>query len=166
MDHLEGFGHDERLDERPVRVAFARKAAEQVLKRHGVRQPPVSVTDIAAALGFSLEEAVLRRGLDARMHHSGEAKSIEVAAGTPSVRRRFSIAHELGHFCLGHAHDDGREAEQEANIFAGALLVPANWLRADVRRGVQTDELAARYEVSKEVVFIRLKDSRLLDQAR
>ena len=55
-------------------------------------------------------------------------------------RRNFTIAHEIGHFALGHANTDGavrREPgskndsdEIEANSFAAQLLTPACILRA------------------------------------
>ncbi|HEY3367835.1 MAG TPA: ImmA/IrrE family metallo-endopeptidase [Symbiobacteriaceae bacterium] len=52
-------------------------------------------------------------------------------------RRRFSIAHELGHYLL-HRHlvHEGRPVahqlhEDEANEFAGALLMPGNEVRVN-----------------------------------
>ncbi len=41
----------------------------------------------------------------------------------PETRRRFTIAHELGHIVLGHDCDD-RERDAEANCFARNLLMP------------------------------------------
>lgn len=37
---------------------------------------------------------------------------------------RFTVAHELGHFVLGHSDEDGPAAEKEANCFARNLLCP------------------------------------------
>jgi Zn-dependent peptidase ImmA (M78 family) len=109
----------------------------------------------------------LPRGLVACLRFHDERKLIEVAARQPLVRQRFSIAHELGHFCLGHSHqDDSRVAEQEANIFAGGLLVPRAWLKRDIKTIATVVTLAERYEVSREVMFIALKDARLLGLVR
>ena len=47
------------------------------------------------------------------------------------ARRRFSIAHELGHRVLAHAHLNGTthpREEAEANAFASALLCPTSLL--------------------------------------
>lgn len=38
---------------------------------------------------------------------------------------RFTIAHEIGHACLGHKKEDDPIAEKEANCFARNLLCPA-----------------------------------------
>ncbi len=108
----------------------------------------------------------LPRGLDARLVKSDDGSRIDVATGQARVRQRFSVAHELGHHCLGHTHDDGAVAEKQANIFAGALLVPHAWLAADVKSGLSPTELAGRYDVSSDVLFIALKDGRLLNKVR
>lgn len=39
-------------------------------------------------------------------------------------RRRFSLAHELGHIALGHAAPYTQKMEQEANYFASHILAP------------------------------------------
>lgn len=51
-------------------------------------------------------------------------------------RVRFSLAHELGHAVL-HEVDlvpDTKEAERDSNAFSGALMLPADELRADLPR--------------------------------
>lgn len=58
----------------------------------------------------------------------------------PASRRRFTLAHELGHIVLGHessiaAEDDERERlEREADAFASELLMP----QADARRELRS----------------------------
>src|SRR5439155_26251661 len=94
------------------------------------------------------------------------------------VRRRFSIAHELGHLCLGHdvttfsastdpEQDDYREdpdraMEVEANQFAGELLMPPEWVRADWMRGLRPADLARRYMVSEQAAWVAAQSYRLL----
>ncbi len=101
----------------------------------------------------------------------------------PVVRQRFSIAHELGHYFL-HARrnessmhiayqrcdqrrvdaelsSDDTEAgdiEAEADAFAGAFLLPADEVRADLAHfGKCVAFLAERYGVSEATVRRRLK---------
>lgn len=55
---------------------------------------------------------------------------------------RFDAAHELGHLILHrHAAPNGQEAEQEANAFASALLMPPASLRAHAPRFATIDNL-------------------------
>jgi Zn-dependent peptidase ImmA (M78 family) len=86
-------------------------------------------------------------------------------------RRRFTLAHELGHWvcqCL-----EGRTApvycrpkdvsaaadralEREANVFAAELLMPEPAVRAEWPRAATATELARRFGVSEEAMAWRL----------
>lgn len=55
---------------------------------------------------------------------------------------RFDAAHELGHLVLHrHGAPSGQEAEQEANAFASALLMPAASVRAHAPRFATLEQL-------------------------
>jgi Zn-dependent peptidase ImmA (M78 family) len=100
-----------------------------------------------------------------------------------SVRQRFTIAHEIGHFYLRHVGEifveehvlnkrDGRSSyaidpkEIEANNFAAALLMPAQMVgRAVIDRINKnpsikledlTDDLAEKFHVSRQAMGYRL----------
>lgn len=83
------------------------------------------------------------------------------------ARRNFTIAHEIGHIILNHhrlskskvlakngAH---KIIERQANIFAQNLLMPAD-STAEIRDIKTIAELAEMYEVSKQMVYTRLKN--------
>ena len=88
-----------------------------------------------------------------------------------AVRRRFTLAHELGHRRLGHASVIDRPAdlldmrhdpaEVGANYFAAEFLMPAAAVREWARgRGLGLDDvvrLAAEYGVSAKMARIRLE---------
>lgn len=150
------------------RVAFARKLAQKLLKDCCVTQPPVPVEALARSIGVACVVRTLPAGVHGRLRIEGELKTIDVAAGQPKVRQRFSVAHEIGHLQLGHHRDRTEAQEPEANHFAGELLVPRDWLRKDLaRRPCPTiDDLAARYDVSTEVLVIAAERANLLDRLR
>jgi Zn-dependent peptidase ImmA (M78 family)/DNA-binding XRE family transcriptional regulator len=55
---------------------------------------------------------------------------------------RFDAAHELGHLVLHrHAAPNGQQAEQDANAFASAFLMPAASVRAHAPRFATIDQL-------------------------
>jgi Zn-dependent peptidase ImmA (M78 family)/DNA-binding XRE family transcriptional regulator len=55
---------------------------------------------------------------------------------------RFDAAHELGHLVLHrHAAPNGQQAEQDANAFASAFLMPAASVRAHAPRFATMDQL-------------------------
>ena len=87
-------------------------------------------------------------------------------------RQRFTLAHELGHFCL-HKEKDGNDVvfedeifyriensssiEYAANEFASRLLIPQNRLEDKLNEGM-TDlkELADYFEVSQDAMRYRV----------
>jgi hypothetical protein len=105
--------------------------------------------------------------------------AILVARGRSRQRRRFSIAHELGHFLIpahlpqpgqpslcsaehlraADPRDEGRRrrVEAEANRFAALLLMPPPVLRAELQRIRRPDvvdiiRLAELFDVSKDAL--------------
>lgn len=99
-------------------------------------------------------------------------KTIYVRKSAPLVRRRFSIAHEIGHFVLDHERDraerwdeetlNGSKVwETEANYFASNLLMPEALVAADFSSGMDLAVLSQKYVVSKEAMSIRLTQLRL-----
>lgn len=85
-----------------------------------------------------------------------------------SHRYRFTVAHELAHCCLHGASSyvelrtEGiplSQEEKEANIFAGALLVPENSLQKVVSQLIMpsVEDLAEIFNVSCNVMRERLK---------
>lgn len=115
------------------------------------------------------------------LYRQGDHKVIAVNQMHPLTRRRFTIAHEIGHLVLHRGvpvHVDqgfrinlrdpssaqGQEIEEiEANAFAANLLMPFYWLRNDLRADLidlddssEVKELAERYQVSQQAMLIRL----------
>jgi hypothetical protein len=105
--------------------------------------------------------------------------SIAYNDSSPPERRRFTIAHELGHFLLPlhgagaqcaktdlgvlQTKDPNRAREAEANRFAASLVMPKKLFLRDIRRlgAPETGhivKLAADYEVSKEAAARRYTD--------
>jgi hypothetical protein len=167
MDDTEGWGEQPlELESQRARLGHCRRAAEQLLKRCQISEPSVSIQRIAEQLAIGIDFVSLPRGVAACVRLRGDTKVIEVNERDPRVRQRFSAAHEIGHICLGHAHDDGRVSEREADIFAGALLIPRRWLKADVRTISSVAALSRRYQVSDAAMIIALTEASLLGVVR
>ena len=97
------------------------------------------------------------------------ARVIVVKRSTWSERKRFNLAHELGHMVI--APSQGIDEEKAAHRFAGAFLVPADVLRAEVgahRSSISIGELVAlkeRFGVSIQALAYRCKDLGIINQA-
>ncbi len=107
--------------------------------------------------------------IDAMLIHVPPGKPvIAVNSNRPLCRRRFSLAHEIGHYLLGHnslsfSESGGgmikRESKQEraANAFAAEFLMPKKILAREAHK-YSLRALARRYLVSMQAMEIRLKE--------
>lgn len=103
-----------------------------------------------------------------RRRDRSSARVIVIKQSSWSERKRFNLAHELGHMVL--APDPGVDEEKAAHRFAGAFLMPADVLRAEVgahRSSISIGEFAAlkeRFGVSIQALAYRCKDLGIINQ--
>jgi predicted transcriptional regulator len=171
-----------------MRVQTARNAAERLVEKMGIAEPPVDPMEIARRLGLHVGEKDLGQGISGVLINNGPSEVyIVVSAGDRHVRKRFTVAHEIGHQQLGHlvggehVHVDktrqvlfrGPRAaegvdiqEIEANTYAASLLMPTKLLQKAVadRRLLDEDveDLAKRFDVSAQAMTFRLTHLGLL----
>ena len=129
----------------------------ELLEERGVKVMSLDLDDIDG-----LAARVRRRGRDA-------ARVIVIKRSTWSERKRFNLAHELGHMVMNVT---GRlDEEKAAHRFAGAFLIPADVLRTEVganRSALSLGELVAlkeRFGVSVQALTYRCKDLGIINQA-
>ena len=86
-------------------------------------------------------------------------------------RKRFTLAHELGHMVISTAPGmDEKSKEAAAHRFAGAFLMPADVIRAEVgarRSSISLAELRAlkvRFGVSLQALAYRCRDLGIIDK--
>lgn len=141
-----------------------------------MQQPPIDVAACARSVGLPIYSIDLPNGVsgmlvrhDPRAGDSGFVCYVD--SSEPSVRQRFSAAHELGHFSLhrqhlGESHQDnyllraaGMTSAQEtqANRFAADLLMPRNLIDLAMTEGhTSVRQLASLFQVSEIAMSIRL----------
>lgn len=97
----------------------------------------------------------------------------------PLVRKRFTIAHEIGHIVLKHFErsefiyvfhkgECQNYFEEEANLFAGELLVPYSFLKQAIFHYNIRDihSLAKFFNVSEQVMSIKVQQYNLFDYVK
>jgi Zn-dependent peptidase ImmA (M78 family) len=159
-----------------TRVGFSRNMARTIIKKHGITSRPVDVSAIARAEGFTvLEITGPSEKWSGNFYHT--TKTIAVNAAHHEHRKRFTIAHELGHFFLKHKSNnfeddvsshgsyesgipgsDSRlsDFDHEADEFASELLIPLAMIKNDHAETNDAKQLAARYNVSEAAMWISL----------
>lgn len=165
-----------------LRVGYVRDHARKLLKENGQDRSPINLQVIVEHLGFEYVEVDnFPSELSALCVEKGEKLYAAVNCSHHRNRKRFSLAHELGHWVLGHTREfdmeqvtidnppdpskmkvKNKDQEAEANEFAGELLVPMKLLKVSFGKTQDIESLAKEYEVSKEVITIRIMAARLL----
>lgn len=165
---------------RNVRYRLARARADALLRATNQLAPPVDVDRIARHLGIEVvdEDFPEDDQISGVLLHRNAGPVILVNSKHRPGRRRFTIAHEIGHHQLQgddlHVdkarYRDARAAsgevpsEIEANAFAADLLMPAQMIQTSVgkdRRVMMVDEdlveaLANQFKVSRLAMTWRL----------
>lgn len=126
----------------------------ELLEEHGIK---VFSLDIDRVDGLAAK-------VNRKDRRSGRV--IMIKKNTWSERKRFTLAHELGHIVLNPGPDC--DVERAANRFAGAFLIPAEVLRQEIgtkRRDISLGELIGlkdRFGVSIQALTYRCKDLEII----
>lgn len=156
--------------------------ASSILEKYWDGRLPVRTDLIAQRLGIDVVEYSSPAESEG---HSGEIfidendkATIKYNAQEAPVRQRFTIAHEIGHYALGHLggstrmfRDDPSKfsmdstfEEVEANAFAASLLMPARIVKYLITEEGITSlaGLANKFGVSQIAMQYRLKKLRII----
>jgi Zn-dependent peptidase ImmA (M78 family)/DNA-binding XRE family transcriptional regulator len=150
-------------------------AANELLEKARVDATPVDVQSLCSRCGVLVLKSPFPDALSGLVfaHEGGAVAGIN--SSHTDTRQRFSLAHELGHFLLGHHerssdyehrfHIDVSEgtppgfdwrAERAANDFAADLLMPRRLIAAEFERSQDASKLATRFQVSEIAMGYRL----------
>ncbi len=152
----------------------AEDAARSVREEWGLGNDPIpNLAELLEERGIKILSLDLDDidGLAAKVRRKDReaARVIVIKKSTWSERKRFNLAHELGHMVIDPAQ--GLDEEKAAHRFAGAFLIPADVLRSEVgakRSSISLGELVAlkqRFGVSIQAIAYRCKDLGILNQA-
>ncbi|MBB4064523.1 ImmA/IrrE family metallo-endopeptidase [Gellertiella hungarica] len=146
--------------------------------KSGMNLLPVDVAAIITRLGILYREEPMPREQSGYFRKQGSFFEIGVNSLESPQRKRFTAAHELGHYVLHRdmleegEHFDrlfGAAAkanpaypfaplhEIQANRFAADILMPADRVIQDFRQLEDLAGVAARYGVSRRAMRIRLE---------
>jgi Zn-dependent peptidase ImmA (M78 family) len=128
----------------PIRPRYARikRLVKELLDNANAVEPPIDVESIARSRGVSIQFEQFDRDVSGVLVRDASGSVIGVQKIQSDTRKRFTIAHELGHLMLHdgelihvdrsfranfrkEAAKEPRDVEEiEANAFAANLLMP------------------------------------------
>jgi Zn-dependent peptidase ImmA (M78 family) len=155
----------------PVHSLSAEDEAATLIRSASQTEPPV---DLVAITKLWKDLSIVEEDLEGEGYLLPLGKlgaEIVVRRRSAKERQRFTIAHELGHWVLGNAHqpDDprqpmsvaGENIENWCDRFAASLLMPAEWFyRCLGQNALSFDDEALRssqkdFAVSRSAFFLR-----------
>lgn len=166
------------LMENKANFGKAEKLAAEILDKYCIDEPPVIARELAEQARLLVVSVDFEKLNPQYASISGfvdiNSSRLFVNVRDSAVRRNFTIAHELGHYLLGHTTSDEYKnllfrrpleeqddpiIEQEANCFAGNLLVPEKFLRETISKYpfATNTQLGNIFGVSDTVIRIRRK---------
>lgn len=153
----------------------ATHAANELLEKACVTKPPIDVERLAGLCGVLVLYGDFPDSLSGLVFSHDGSAVIGVNQQHHTNRRRFSLAHELGHYLLGHHqesrgyedrfHIDAAEgtapgydwrAERAANDFAAEILMPRKLISHAFKKTQTPPVLAEMFEVSELAMGYRL----------
>lgn len=164
-------------------ISPAAKRARRLLQQYKISKPPIDVERLAKQEGLRVVEEQLESEISGMLYREGGHAVILINQNDAPVRKRFSVAHELGHYHLhaslsvfvdrrvrfrdSNSSQGTIKEEIEANNFAAELLMPETFvLQEAVRlRGRRRlplsdeeliEELASIFQVSRQAMEVRL----------
>lgn len=155
--------------------------ADNIREQYDGQSMFTDVTKIAQENGIEVFEVVFSEsGIDGMIKNENGRTAIYVNKTNPEVRKRFTIAHEIGHYVLHHSDIDSgyivdyRQAirnyetqedlikETQANMFASALLLPKEKLETEWGIHQDIEIVANLFQVSRKALLIRLDNLGLI----
>ena len=160
--------------------------ALELLERYEITNPPIPIEKIAKKIGLNIVTFKFEDDIAGALIIEKETGTIGINPTNTIERRRFTIAHELGHYLMhkigneffvdkdflvkwrnastSKYNDIEKTQEIEANAFAAAILMPKNLIIAEIEKSTMKNlgegelitELANRFKVSTIAMSYRL----------
>ena len=138
--------------------------------QNGIKRCPLDVEGLAKFLGIEVRFENLKGDISGILEKNDAKWIMRVNKKHHPHRQRYTIAHELGHYCL-HRHQESifedviffrglkpTETEWQANQFASEILMPDYEFSKAIEEGItDIEQLAKRFCVSSMAVRVRAK---------
>ena len=155
---------------------LANYTARDIIDLFNITKPPVKLQQICDILDIDFRLSDFwDDNLSGKVYIEGENPVIEVNNQHSFERKRFTLAHELGHLfrhiatgLKSEVNDpkfrragDFDYTEIQANKFAAGLLMPKSFIEDEIEKfedDVDINSLARKFEVSYDAMYWRLKN--------
>ncbi len=149
-----------------------------ILNKYKYGSAPIDIYKLIVDLGIGIVETILDDDISGTIERKKSGQYlISINSSDSQTRKRFTAAHELGHYIYHREQIDeqciadnrlyrstdnskynahiGKLEETQANQFAANLLMPLHLIKELKESGLSIDEIATALGVSKQAMKIR-----------
>lgn len=131
----------------PAEEFTPQQAAREVRRTWNLPIGPITdLTRLLELAGVLVVLGDFQIGLDGVSMWAGPWPVMHLSQHAPPDRRRFTMAHELGHLVLHQESYDDNHGERQANEFAAEFLMPADQIGPQLRRLTLKKAVALKLE--------------------
>lgn len=143
-----------------------------ILVQYDMLKTPVDIVRIANEIGIEIYETKLKNEISGAIRYKQDERKFEILVNeeNSAQRKRFTIAHELGHYFLHKAYLENEKVhidilyrdaknkfdEKKVDYFAGAILMNKILLEKFSQITDSVTELAQIFDVSESAMIVRL----------
>lgn len=150
---------------------YIKEQAISLIEENEITEPPVDVVKVAKNLGIEIMEMTNDLWFYGMLSRYEDDFYIIVNKLMPETRKRYAIAHEIGHHQL-HGHDlehqranDEDYRHREADVFAEELCIPTELVRRTAADLMNNHKILARmFNVSEPLMVKKMEELKLLQK--
>lgn len=150
-----------------------KEQANSLIKEFNITKLPVDVRKIAGRLGIDIVEMSTDSWFYGMLTRYHDDCYIVINKMMPESRKRFAIAHEIGHYKL-HIDDlgyqrspDKEHYHREADVFALELCIPTSLLKQEAYSWYNDHKfLADMFNVSEALMVKKMEDLELIPKGK
>lgn len=152
---------------------YIREQASELFKEYGIDELPVDVRKIANNLGIEIIEMSTDVWFYGMLTRYEDDHYVVINKIMPETRKRFAIAHELGHYVM-HRNDlvyqrtpDKEYFHREADVFALELCIPTPLLKREAINWFNDHIFLAKlFDVSEPLMAKKMEELGLIPKGR
>lgn len=149
------------------RSKWAEKKAYQLIGKLDIDDFPINVEDITERLNITvIQQPFENNAISGLLYRDGQNVVIGVNSSHPPTRKRFTVAHEIGHYIMHEGNklhvdndvnfrvnfrltdnENSHDIQEiEANAFAAALLMPEDLIKKAISELEYIVDLSSDYD--------------------
>ncbi|MBE0446676.1 MAG: ImmA/IrrE family metallo-endopeptidase [Actinobacteria bacterium] len=152
---------------------YMKTQAYNIIEEFRITDPPVDVREIAKRLGIEIIEISTDSWFYGMLTRYDESLYMVINKMMPETRKRFAIAHEIGHYQL-HSHDLSYQQSpikehyhREADVFALELCIPTPFIRREANNWFNDHKfLAGLFDISETLVIKKMEELDLIPKGK